>query len=72
MGDITQGIDGYFWLSVGTLFFTSLGLAIRYSYKSKCSKISLCGCFKITRDIETEKTEDLSIPQSKSEEKIGV
>ena len=58
MADISQGIDAYFWLSLSTLFCTSIGLIIRYAYRSKCSSVSCC-CLKITRDIETEEKEDL-------------
>ena len=32
--------------------------------KSKCSEIKLCGCIKITRDVEIEKEEDLLQPPS--------
>ena len=35
MGDLTQGIDSYFWLALGGLVFGSIGMLIRYSYKSK-------------------------------------
>ena len=69
MADITQNIDGFFWLSLATIIFTSVGLFVRYSYKSKCSEVSCC-CLKIVRDIETERQEDMTL-QSKSEEKIG-
>ena len=57
MADISQGIDAYFWLSLSTLFCTSIGLIIRYAYRSKCSSVSCC-CLKITRDIETEEKEN--------------
>ena len=69
MADITQNIDGFFWLSLATIIFTSVGLFVRYSYKSKCSEVSCC-CLKIVRDIDVERQEDLTL-QSKSEEKIG-
>ena len=69
MADITQNIDGFFWLSLATIIFTSVGLFVRYSYKSKCSEVSCC-CLKIVRDVDIEKQEDLTL-QSKSEEKIG-
>ena len=69
MADITQNIDGFFWLSLTTIVFTSFGLFIRYSYKSKCSEVSCC-CLKIVRNIDVERQEDMAL-QSKSEEKIG-
>jgi hypothetical protein len=69
MADITQNIDGFFWLSLATIIFTSVGLFVRYSYKSKCSEVSCC-CLKIVRDIDVERQEDMTL-QSKSEEKIG-
>ena len=69
MADITQNIDGFFWLSLATIVFTSVGLFVRYSYKSKCSEVSCC-CLKIVRDIDVERQEDLTL-QTKSEEKIG-
>jgi len=69
MADITQNIDGFFWLSLSTIIFTSIGLFIRYSYKSKCKEVSCC-CLKVVRDIDTERQEDMIVHQSKSEEKI--
>jgi hypothetical protein len=69
MADITQNIDGFFWLSLSTIIFTSIGLFIRYSYKSKCKEVTCC-CLKVVRDIDTEKEEDMIVHQSKSEEKI--
>ena len=68
MGDISQNIDGFFWLSLTTIVFTSVGLFIRYSYKSKCKEVTCC-CLKVVRDIETERQEDM-VFQSKSEDKI--
>ena len=58
MGDLTQGIDSYFWLALGGLVFGSIGMLIRYSYKSKCKTVKLC-CVKIERDIEAEEKEDM-------------
>jgi hypothetical protein len=68
MADITQNIDGFFWLSLSTIIFTSVGLFIRYSYKSKCKEVTCC-CLKVVRDIDVERQEDMTL-QSKSEEKI--
>ena len=57
MGDLTDGIDGYFYLTLATIVFGGVGLDTRYAYKSKCKSVELC-CFKILRDIETEERED--------------
>ena len=69
MSDITQNIDGFFWLSLSTIIFTSVGLFIRYSYKSKCKEVSCC-CLKIVRDIDIERQDDMVFHDTKSEEKI--
>ena len=65
MGDITQGIDGFFFLSLTTLICGGLGLLIRFAYKSKCKSVKIC-CLKIDRDIETELKEDLQNPTTPS------
>ena len=65
MGDITQGIDSYFYLSVLTLLCGGLTLSIRFAYKSKCKSVEIC-CLKIDRDIETELKEDLQNPTTPS------
>ena len=65
MGDITQGIDGFFFLSLTTLVCGGIGLLIRTAYKSKCSSAEIC-CIKITRDIENEVKEDLQNPTTPS------
>ena len=54
MGDITQGIDGFFFLSLTTLICGGLTLLIRFAYKSKCKSVEFC-CIKIDRDIENGK-----------------
>ncbi len=58
MADITQNVDGFFWLSLATIVFTSVGLIVRYSYKSKCKEVD-CLCIKIVRDTEIEEREDI-------------
>jgi len=63
MGDITQGIDGFFFLSLTTLISGGLTLLIRFAYKSKCKSVELC-CIKIDRDIENEVKEDLNLSPS--------
>ena len=49
--------NGMFFLSIGTLFCTSITLLIRFCYKCKCSSVELC-CLKIKRDTEIEFKED--------------
>ena len=63
MGDITNGIDGFFFLSLATLVCGGLTLLIRFAYKSKCKSVELC-CLRIDRDIETEIKEDMSLSPS--------
>ena len=63
MGDITQGIDGFFFLSLTTLICGGLTLLIRFAYKSKCKSVELC-CIKIDRDIENEVKEDMCLSPS--------
>ena len=57
MSELTGGIDGYFWLTLATIFFGGVGLITRYAYKSKCKHFEMC-CIKIDRDIEVEERED--------------
>jgi len=63
MGDITQGIDSFFFLSLTTLICGGLTLLIRLAYKSKCKSVELC-CIKIDRDIENEVKEDMTLSPS--------
>ena len=58
MGDLAEGVNSYFYLSVLTLIMGGVGLIVRYSYKSKCSSVDLC-CIKIVRNIEIEEREDI-------------
>ena len=53
MGDLSAGIDSYFYLSLATTFFGGLALITRHAYKSKCIEFE-CGCIKIKRNIEAE------------------
>ena len=74
MGDISQGIDSFFWLSLVTLIFSGIAVCVRYGYRSKCKNIKLCGCINIDRDIETEEREDEVMAKtaaSKSSQSIG-
>ena len=59
MGDPLEGVNAIFYISIFTLFCTGISLSIKYCYKSKCKQVEVC-CLKITRDVETEKEEDLS------------
>ena len=64
MGDLTQGIDSYFWLTLAGIIFGSVSLLIRYSYKSKCKSVKFC-CIKIIRDVEVEEREDIEENKNK-------
>ena len=55
---VDDGVNAMFYLSMSTLLCTALTLAIRFCYKSKCSEV-VCLCFKIKRDVQVEKEEDL-------------
>jgi hypothetical protein len=69
---LDDGVNGIFYISILTLLCSSLALSIKYCYKSKCKTCECCG-FKITRDVDVEKQEDLSIMQpNKSDDKIGL
>ena len=59
MGDPLEGVNAIFYISIFTLFCTGVSLSFKYCYKSKCKTLE-CGCIKVTRDVETEKEEDLS------------
>ena len=59
MGDISEGVNAVFYISLVTIFGTSFSLAIKFCYKSKCKQVDLC-CLKIVRDVDVEKQEDLS------------
>ena len=59
MVDVTEGVNAVFYICVITIFFTSIGLAFKFCYKSKCREVDLC-CLKIVRDVDVEKQEDLS------------
>jgi hypothetical protein len=43
---------------LGGMFFTTLGLCVRYGYKSKCARVECC-CISIERNIPEEVREDL-------------
>ena len=60
MTDITDGINGFLFLSVCTIFVGFCHYVIRYCYKSKCKECSFCS-FKIIRDVQTEKLEDMAL-----------
>ena len=59
MGDISEGVNAVFYISLCTIFCTSISLAFKFCYKSKCREVDLC-CLKIIRDVDVEKQEDLS------------
>ena len=55
---LIEGVNGIFYITIATLFCTSISLLIRYSYKSRCTEIKCC-CFSIKRDPISENQEDL-------------
>jgi hypothetical protein len=59
MGDITEGVNAVFYISLCTIFCTSISLAFKFCYESKCKEVILC-CLKIVRDVDIEKQEDLN------------
>ena len=71
MGDISEGVNGIFYISIFTLFCTGISLSIKYCYKSKCKQVELC-CLKITRDVDVEKEEDLQLPSSPTHPSLNV
>ena len=46
MGDISEGVNAVFYISLVTIFCTSFSLAIKFCYKSKCKQVDLC-CLKM-------------------------
>ena len=60
-----NSIDAVFFLSLAGLLCTSVTLLIRYCYKSKCSEFE-CFCFKLKRDTQTEKEEDIMFNNNNS------
>jgi len=63
MGDPLEGVNAIFYMGLATLAFGSIAMCFRMCYKSKCNEI-ICGCIKITRDVNVEKEEDLVQPPS--------
>lgn len=45
-------------VSLAAMFFSAMGLVVRYAYKSKCTKVNLC-CFSYERNIAEEVREDM-------------
>ena len=56
--NLTQGGNGIFYITIATIFCTSVSLLIRFCYKSRCTEI-ICCCFSIKRDAVAENKEDL-------------
>ena len=55
---LDDGVNGIFYISILTLLCSSLALSIKYCYKSKCTEFE-CLCFKLKRNVDIEKEEDL-------------
>jgi hypothetical protein len=67
-----DGVNSSFYISVLTIIGGSVGLAIRYFYRSKCKQCECC-VLKVTRDVETEKEEDMmNQNKSKSTDEIAL
>jgi len=60
---LDDGVNAVFYVSIFTLICTSISLSIRYCYKSKCLEFNCC-CFSLKRNVETEKEEDLKMPEN--------
>ena len=67
--NLTQGVNGFFYITISTLICTSISLLIKYSYKSRCTEI-ICCCFSIKRDPISENQEDLQNLKLNTDEKI--
>jgi len=67
-----EGLDGVFFLTLGTMVFGFLGLSVRYCLKSKCDDCSICfGMIKIHRNVKVELQEEkLELENHTVEEKI--
>jgi len=52
-------MDGTLVYGLATLGAGILGLLVRYSFRSKCTDVSMCfGCFRIQRDVNAELEEE--------------
>ena len=58
MSDYLNELDSVFWITLATIIFGSVGVMLRYCFKSKCSKVTCC-CFSIERDVQSENAESL-------------
>ena len=65
-------VDATLIYGLATLGTGLLGLAIRYSFKSKCEDVSLCfGFIKIHRNTENEiKSEEIELAHPKPNEEM--
>jgi len=63
---IDDGVNGMFYLSLVTMSITIFTISLKYCYKSKCRECE-CLCIKITRDINAEMTEDLTLKETEPE-----
>ena len=51
--------DDVFWISIATLTFSFLGIALKQCLKSKCDDVSLCcNLLHIHRRVELEHSDD--------------
>ncbi len=59
--------------SLATLGIAFLTIVVRYSFKSKCTNVSLCfGCVEIERNIEMEVELEENTPNSPNKEESKI
>jgi len=54
---MSEMLSETFWIFVAASGTALIGLVLRYSYESKCTKVKYF-CLELQRDIQTELTED--------------
>lgn len=53
-----SSVTPIFAVTLGGMLFATIGLIVRYAYKSKCVKVSIC-CLSFERDAHEEVREDI-------------
>ena len=46
--NIIEGVNGIFYITITTLFCTSISLLIRYCYKLRCVEVKCC-CLSVKK-----------------------
>jgi hypothetical protein len=49
-----NNISGELIIGLSSIFCTSVGVILAYSFKIKCSEMSMCYCFTCKRDVHGE------------------